>query len=74
MFLHLHTKKRILLNMLLSQLGFAIISTVAILSEYKIAAIISINIVFTIIIAYISYNSMKRIVGGIERLKNIWMI
>jgi methyl-accepting chemotaxis protein len=69
MFLHLHTKKRILLNMLLSQLGFAIISTVAILSDYKIAAIISINIVFTIIITYISYNSMKRIVGGIERLK-----
>lgn len=36
MLLNLETKKRILLNMLLSQLGFALISITAILSDYKI--------------------------------------
>jgi len=55
--------------MLLSQLGFAIISIVAILSEYKIIAIITVNVVFAILIAYISFYSMQRIVGGIDRIK-----
>ncbi|RXJ96692.1 chemotaxis protein [Arcobacter sp. AHV-9/2010] len=69
MFLNLHTKKRILLNMILSQLGFAAISIVAILSDEKIWAIIAVNIVFAIIIGFISYTSMKRVVGGINRVK-----
>ena len=69
MLLHLETRKRIFLNMLLSQLGFAIISIVAILSEYKIIAIITVNVVFAILIAYISFYSMQRIVGGIDRIK-----
>ena len=69
MLLHLSSKKRFFLNMLLSQVGFAAISTVAILSDHKISAIIAVNIVFAIIIGYINYNSMQRVVGGINRIK-----
>ena len=69
MFLHLSSKKRFFLNMLLSQVGFAAISTVAILSDHKISAIIAVNIVFAIIVGYINYNSMQRVVGGINRIK-----
>ncbi|MDX4060630.1 methyl-accepting chemotaxis protein [Aliarcobacter skirrowii] len=69
MFVNLPTKKRIFLSMVLSQLGFAAISIVAILSDEKIWAIVAVNIVFAIIIGFISYNSMKRVVGGINRVK-----
>ncbi|MEN5386960.1 methyl-accepting chemotaxis protein [Aliarcobacter skirrowii] len=69
MFVNLPTKKRIFLNMVLSQLGFAAISIVAILSDEKIWAIVAVNIVFAIIIGFISYKSMKRVVGGINRVK-----
>ncbi|MDY0180457.1 methyl-accepting chemotaxis protein [Aliarcobacter skirrowii] len=69
MFVNLPTKKRIFLNMVLSQLGFAAISIVAILSNEKIWAIVAVNIVFAVIIGFISYNSMKRVVGGINRVK-----
>ena len=69
MLLNLTTKKRLLLNLVLTQLGFAIISIVAILSEYKIIAIIAINIVFAIVTTYLAINSINRIVGGIDRLK-----
>ena len=58
-----------LLNLLLTQLGFAIISIVVILSDHAITAIITVNVVFAIIITYITVYSMKRIVIGIERLK-----
>ena len=69
MLLHLSSKKRFFLNMLLSQVGFAAIITVAILSDHKISAIIAVNIVFAIIVGYINYNSMQRVVGGINRIK-----
>src|SRR5574344_1284242 len=69
MFVNLPTKKRIFLNMVLSQLGFVAISIVAILSDEKIWAIVAVNIVFAIIIGFISYNSMKRVVGGINIVK-----
>ena len=69
MFLHLSSKKRFFLNMLLSQVGFAAISTVAILSDHKISAVITVNIVFAIIVGYINYNSMQRVVGGINKIK-----
>jgi methyl-accepting chemotaxis protein len=55
--------------MLLSQLGFALISITAILSDYKIIAILTVNVIFAVIMAYISYYSMTRIVGGIDRIK-----
>ena len=69
MLLNLETKKRILLNMLLSQLGFASISITAILSDYKLVAVVTVNVIFAAIMAYISYYSMTRIVGGIDRIK-----
>ncbi|AXK48961.1 chemotaxis protein [Aliarcobacter trophiarum LMG 25534] len=69
MFLHLSSKSRFFLNMVLSQIGFAAISTVAILSEHTISAIIAVNIVFAAIVGYINYNSMQRVVGGINRIK-----
>jgi methyl-accepting chemotaxis protein len=56
--------------MILSQVGFLAISTVAILSEHTISAIIAVNIVFAIIVGYINYNSMQRVVGGINRIKS----
>ncbi len=69
MLMNLTSKQRFFLNMLLSQIGFAAISTVAILSDHKISAIIAVNIVFAIIVGYINYNSMQRVVGGINRIK-----
>ncbi len=69
MFMNLTTKQRFFINMVLSQIGFAAISTVAILSDHKISAIIAVNIVFAIIVGYINYNSMQRVVGGINRIK-----
>ena len=70
MFVNLSTKTRIFIIMLISQVGFALISTAAVLSENKVIAIIVINIIFGIIVAYFSYNSMKRITGGIDRIRN----
>nr|WP_148571159.1 methyl-accepting chemotaxis protein [Aliarcobacter cryaerophilus] len=69
MFMNLTSKQRFFLIMVLSQIGFAAISTVAILSDHKISAIIAVNIVFAITVGYINYNSMKRVVGGINRIK-----
>lgn len=69
MFLHTPTKTRILINMIITQIGFAVISAVAILSDHKITAIIAVNVVFAVVVAYTNYAAMKRIVGGIDRLK-----
>ncbi|WP_419769400.1 MAG: methyl-accepting chemotaxis protein [Candidatus Marinarcus sp.] len=69
MFTNIHTRTKILINLLLSQLGFAAISIVAILSDEKIIAIITVNLLFGILITYTNYAAMRRIVGGIERLK-----
>ena len=55
--------------MILAQIGFLIISSFSILSEDRSLAIILVNIVFATILALVSYLSMKRIVGGIDRLK-----
>ena len=64
------TKLRIFLLMITSQIGFLIISTIAILGDHKIGAIIAVNIIFAIVVAYLSYKSTKRITGGVERIKN----
>ncbi|MBF7070954.1 methyl-accepting chemotaxis protein [Arcobacter butzleri] len=69
MLLNLPTKTRIFLNMLIGQLGFIILSTVAILSDHQIMAIVVLNIIFAIALSYFSYNSQKRVVGGIDRIK-----
>jgi len=68
-FINLHTKTRVFINIILTQIGFATISVVSILSENKIAAIIVVNIFFTIVIAYIHYKSMQRVFGGINRVR-----
>ena len=69
MFKNLPTKQKMFLNMLLAQIGFAAITAVAIYSDSKISAILTVNILFAIIIAYSNYTAMKRVVGGIERFK-----
>ncbi|PHO15188.1 chemotaxis protein, partial [Malaciobacter marinus] len=69
MFKNIHTKYKILLNMIVTQIAFAIISITAIVSASDIIAILSINILFGIIVAYTNFAAMKRIVGGIDRLR-----
>ena len=66
---NISTKKRLILNLVLTQIGFAIISIVAILSHSKIIAIVTVNVIFAIIITYFTISSMNRIIGGIDRLK-----
>nr|WP_122893594.1 methyl-accepting chemotaxis protein [Arcobacter peruensis] len=66
---NISTKKRLILNLVLTQIGFAIISIVAILSNSKIIAIVTVNVIFAIIITYFTISSMNRIIGGIDRLK-----
>jgi len=69
MFKNISTRKKIFINMVLAQLGFATISTVAIYSDSQITAILIVNILFTVIIGYTNYAAMKRITGGITRFK-----
>lgn len=69
MFKNIDTDKKLLINMIITQLGFASISIVAILTASDLIAIIAINIVFIIIIAYTTYATKNRIVGGINRFK-----
>ncbi|PPK61236.1 methyl-accepting chemotaxis protein, partial [Malaciobacter marinus] len=69
MFKNIHTRYKILINMLVTQVAFAIISITAIVSASDIVAILAINILFGIIVAYTNFAAMKRIVGGIDRLR-----
>ena len=69
MFQNMSAKRRIFINMLLAQIGFTAITTVAILSHSKLTALLTVNILFMIIIAYTNYAAMQRVVGGIERFK-----
>jgi len=70
MFKNISTRKKIFINMLLAQVGFATISTVAIYSNSQMNAILTVNILFAIIIGYTNYAAMKRIVGGIKRFNS----
>jgi methyl-accepting chemotaxis protein len=69
MFANISTKNKLLVNMVIAQIGFASITTVAILSDSKIAALITVNVVFAITMAYTSFAAMRRIVGGIQRFR-----
>jgi methyl-accepting chemotaxis protein len=69
MFKNVPTKQKILINMIIAQIGFAVITTVAILSHSQVTALITVNLVFAIIIAYTNYAAMRRVVGGIDRFK-----
>ena len=69
MFDNVSTKQRILINMILAQIGFASITAVAVLGQSTTVALITINLTFAIIIAYTNFAAMKRITGGIERFR-----
>ena len=69
MFKNIPTKYKILINMIIAQIGFAVITTVAIISHSQITALITVNIVFAIIITYTNYAAYQRIGGGIDRFK-----
>jgi len=53
--------------MLIAQVGFATISITAILAVSDLVAILLVNMVFAIIVAYSNYAAMKRVTGGIKR-------
>ena len=69
MFSNITTKQKLFINMVLAQVGFATISIVAILSDSKMVAILTVNIVFAIIVAYTNFAAMKRITNGISVFK-----
>lgn len=69
MFKNVSTKNKLLINLILTQIAFAILSITAIFSTSKVTAVITVNIIFGIIIAYTMFSAMNRIVGGIERFK-----
>ncbi len=73
MFTNINTKKRMIINMLISQIGFATISITTILAASDLVAIIAVNIIFALVVAYTNLAVMKRIVGGVERLDKYFM-
>ncbi|MGM0519705.1 MAG: methyl-accepting chemotaxis protein, partial [Campylobacterota bacterium] len=69
MFENINTDKKLLINMLITQVGFGAISIVAILTASDLIAIVAINLIFILITAYTTYAAKNRIVGGIFRFK-----
>ncbi len=69
MFTNMSITKRLWVNMILTQIGFAFISIMAIYIASDIIAIISINIVFGLLIFYTTTAARNRILGGINRFK-----
>lgn len=68
MFENMGIKAKLFLVMLFSQIGFLIISLVAIMYE-KTTAIIVLNLFFAFSLAVVSYFAMKRITGGVDKIK-----
>ena len=73
-FTNVSTKHRLLINMIIAQIGFAAITIVAILSDSKIGAIVTINIVFALIISYTTWQHILELRVVSIGLKNIWKI
>ena len=69
MVINISTKYRITLIMVISQIGFITISAFALFSDKKTWGIIALNVFFAILVAYLSYKSIQRVVGGIARLE-----
>ena len=69
MYKNLSSKARLFINMLLAQIGFAVITTTAIITSNDLVAILIVNLFFAIIVGYLNFAAMKRITGGIERFK-----
>ena len=73
MFTNMKTKQRMFVNMLISLTGFAAISITAILAASDLVAIITVNVIFAVVVAYTNYAAMKRIVGGIQRFDRYFL-
>ncbi|NVJ53139.1 MAG: methyl-accepting chemotaxis protein [Campylobacteraceae bacterium] len=69
MYKNLSSKAKLLINMIIAQLGFAVITTTAIITSNDLVAILIVNFFFAIIVGYMNFAAMKRITGGIERFK-----
>jgi len=69
MFTNISTKKKLFINMLISQLGFASIVTIAIFTEANLTSLIIAYIIFASITAYLSFAAMNNIVSGIEKFR-----
>ena len=69
MYKNLSSKAKLFINMLLAQIGFAVITTTAIITSNDLVAILIVNLFFAIIVGYLNFAAMKRITGGIERFK-----
>ena len=69
MYKNLSSRKKLFINMIFAQLGFAFITTTAILTSSHIVAILIVNLVFALIVGYLNFAAMKRITGGIDRFK-----
>ncbi|RXJ91756.1 chemotaxis protein [Arcobacter sp. CECT 8983] len=69
MYKNLSSKAKLLINMILAQLGFAVITTTAIITSNDLVAILIVNLFFAIIVGYMNFAAMKRITGGIDRFK-----
>ena len=62
-------KQKMFINMLLAQVGFAILSVMAIFFSSQVYGIILINIIFAVVIAFINWFAYHRIFRGIENFK-----
>ncbi|RXK12644.1 chemotaxis protein [Halarcobacter mediterraneus] len=69
MYKNLSSKVKLLINMILAQLGFAVITTTAIITSNDLTAILIVNLFFALIVGYVNFAAMKRITGGIDRFK-----
>ncbi|MBI3873821.1 MAG: methyl-accepting chemotaxis protein, partial [Arcobacter sp.] len=65
----LNFKQKMFINMLLAQVGFAILSIFAIYFNSQVFTIILLNVIFGIIIAFVNWLAYKRILQGITNFK-----
>jgi len=68
-FTNLPLKQKLMFNMFLAVIGFFAISTVPILSHSELTAIITINVIFTVLVAYTNWAAYVRIQGGVMRFR-----
>ncbi len=69
MFTNITTKNKLILNMLITQVFFIVISISAVLSNANLSSIILTNIILGILLFIINYLLAKRIIGGINRFQ-----
>ena len=69
MYKDLSSRMKLFINMIIAQLGFAVITSTAIITSNDFWAIFIVNMLFALIVGYMNFAAMKRITGGIERFK-----